>query len=244
MEVGTILWREFIFFKRKAFKITAGAVMSPLLYLIAFGWGLGDGVIVEGHSYIYFIIPGIIALSTMHTSFNAVSIRITVAKLHEKSFEYYMTAPVKMYLLTLGYVIAGALRGLYAGFIILIVSYMFGVHIHFNIAFILVCFLNSMLFAAFGYTAAMIIDNHYDMNRFTTFVITPMTFLCGTFFSLDKMPIAVKKIIMILPLTHVTESLRGIALVDKINYISILVLLVYFMVFFAMGVYVSYKEIK
>ncbi|SHH40383.1 ABC transporter permease [Tepidibacter thalassicus] len=244
MEVGTILWREFIFFKRKAFKITAGAIMSPLLYLIAFGWGLGDGVVVEGHSYIYFIIPGIIALSTMNTSFNAVAIRITVAKLHEKSFEYYMTAPVKMYLLTLGYILAGALRGLYAGFIILAVSCVFGVYIHFNIAFILVCFLNSMLFAAFGYTAAMIIDNHYDMNRFATFVITPMTFLCGTFFSLNKMPITVKKIIMLLPLTHVTQSLREIALADKVNYVSILVLIIYFVILFAMGVYVSYKEIK
>ncbi len=244
MEVGTILWREFLFFKRKAFKITAGAIMSPLLYLIAFGWGLGDGVKVEGHSYIYFIIPGIIALSTMNTSFNAVAIRITVAKLHEKSFEYYLTAPVRMYLLTVGYILAGAFRGLYAGFIILGLSYAFGVHIHFNFMFLFVCFLNSMLFSAFGYVAAMVIDNHYDMNRFTTFVITPMTFLCGTFFSLDKMPYWVKKVILILPLTHVTQSLRSIALVDKINYLSILILLLYFIGFFILGVYVSYKEIK
>ncbi|WFD09883.1 ABC transporter permease [Tepidibacter hydrothermalis] len=244
MEVATILWREFIFFKRKAFRITAGAIMSPLLYLIAFGWGLGDGVVVEGHTYIYFIIPGIIALSTMNTSFNAVAIRITVAKLHERSFEYYMTAPVRMYLLTLGYIIAGALRGLYAGFLILMVSYLFGVNINVNFMFLLVCILNSMLFSAFGYVAAMVIDNHYDMNRFTTFVITPMSFLCGTFFSLDKMPAVVEKIIMVLPLTHVTKSLRSIALTGTINYSSVLILFIYFTVFFLMGIYVSYKEIK
>jgi ABC-type multidrug transport system permease subunit len=180
----------------------------------------------------------------MNTSFNAVAIRITVAKLHERSFEYYMTAPVRMYLLTLGYIIAGALRGLYAGFIILLVSYVFGVYINVNFMFLLVCILNSMLFSAFGYVAAMVIDNHYDMNRFTTFVITPMSFLCGTFFSLDKMPSAVEKFIMILPLTHVTKSLRVIALSDKINYLSVLILFVYFIVFFLMGIHVSYKEIK
>ncbi|WP_099192751.1 ABC transporter permease [Tepidibacter mesophilus] len=244
MEIATILWREFIFFKRKAFRITAGAVMSPLLYLIAFGWGLGDGVIVDGHTYIYFIIPGIIALSTMNTSFNAVAIRITVAKLHERSFEYYMTSPVRMYLLTLGYIIAGALRGLYASFLILIVSYLFGVHINVSCMFLLVCILNSMLFSAFGYVAAMVIDNHYDMNRFTTFVITPMSFLCGTFFSLDKMPILAEKVIMVLPLTHVTQSLRSIALTDTVNYLSVLILLIYFLAFFFIGIYVSYKELK
>ncbi|MCT4606032.1 MAG: ABC transporter permease [Marinisporobacter sp.] len=243
MEVLTILWREFSFFKKRAFKITSSAVITPLLYLLAFGWGLGSDVSVEGYSYLHYIIPGIIAMSTMHTSFNAVSIRISVARLHEKSFEYYLTAPVNMYLLTLGYVIAGALRGFYAGCIILLVSYLFGAHIHITFSFLLICFLNSMLFAAFGYFAAMVINTHYDMNRFTSFVITPMTFLCGTFFSLDKMPYIVKKIIEVLPLTHAIMGLRNIALKGITNYFSIFILLIYFVALYALGVYASYREV-
>lgn len=242
MEIATILWREFVFFKSKAWKITFGAVIGPLLYLIAFGWGLGGDVVVEGHNYMHFIIPGVIALSTMNTSFNAVSIRISVAKLHERSFEYYMTAPVRLYCLTLGYIIAGALRGLYAGAIILCVAFLFKVYINITLNFILVCVLNSMLFGAFGYVVAMVIDNHYDMTRFSTFVMMPMTFLCGTFFSLDKMPFYMKKFISILPLTHASQGLRGIVLRGEFSYVSLLVLSLYFVVLFILGIYVSYRE--
>ncbi|TCO72282.1 ABC transporter permease [Marinisporobacter balticus] len=243
MEVFTILWREFLFFKKRAFKITSSAVITPLLYLLAFGWGLGSNVSVEGFNYMYYIIPGIIAMSTMNTSFNAVAIRISVARLHEKSFEYYMTAPVNMYLLTLGYVLSGALRGLYAGMIILSITYLFGVYIKITFSFLFICFLNSMLFAAFGYFAAMTINTHYDMNRFTSFVITPMTFLCGTFFSLERMPNFLKNFIELLPLTHAISGLRNIALENITNHFSILILFMYFLAFYALGVYASYREI-
>ncbi|WP_053956455.1 ABC transporter permease [Inediibacterium massiliense] len=243
MEILTILWREFVFFKKRAFKITSAAVITPLLYLLAFGWGLGSNVSIEGFSYLHYIIPGVIAMSTMHTSFNAVSLRISVARLHEKSFEYYMTAPVNMCLLTLGYVLSGALRGMYAGLIILIVSYMFGAYIHISFSFLFICFLNSMLFAAFGYFAAMIINTHYDMNRFTSFIITPMTFLCGTFFSLQKMPHIIRGFINLLPLTHAISGLRNIALKGESSLFSIMILSLYFIVFYALGVYTSYREI-
>ncbi|SKC85588.1 ABC transporter permease [Maledivibacter halophilus] len=244
MEVITVLWREFIFFKRRFIKITSSAIMSPLLYLIAFGWGLGQNVTVEGHNYMYFIIPGIIALSTMNTSFNAVSIRINISKIHEKSFQYYLTSPVNIYLLTLGQILAGGLRGMYAAAIILMISYLFGVYIKINLAFIIVCLLNSLLFSAFGYFAAMVINSHYDMNRFTTFVIVPMTFLCGTFFSLDRMPHGVKFLINLLPLTHASQSLRGIALSGELNLISIFVLALYLIAFYFLGVMASFREIE
>ncbi len=58
----------------------------------------------------HFMIPGIIALTTMNTSFSAVSTRINISKIHEKSFEFYLTSPVNMYLLTIGHVLAGAFR--------------------------------------------------------------------------------------------------------------------------------------
>ncbi|MBF8982563.1 ABC transporter permease [Lutibacter sp. B2] len=242
MEISTILWREFIFFKRRAFKITSQSVITPLLYLMAFGWGLGSDVVIEGFSYMHYIIPGIIAMTTMNSSYGAVSMRVSVAKLHEKSFESYITAPVNMYLLTLGYILAGALRGLYTGMIILAVSYLFKAYIHFNFSFLLICFLNSLLFSALGYFAAMIINNHYDMNRFKSFIITPMTFVCGTFFSLEKMPILLKNFISILPLTHAIQALRGIALKDSYNHISILILLIYFIILYALGVWASYRD--
>lgn len=244
MEITTVLWREFIFFKRRFFKITASALINPLLYLIAFGWGLGRDIQIEGATYMHFVIPGIIALTTMNTSFSAISTRINISKIHEKSFEFYLTSPVNMYLLTMGHVIAGALRGMYAAFLILIISYVFGIHIRINLAFILICFLNSFLFAAFGYGAALSIDSHYDMSRFTVYIMTPMSFLCGTFFSLDSLPFWAKTFINILPLTHASVSLRNIVINGKFNHTSIIILLIYSIAFYFFGAAMSYREMK
>ena len=142
MEITTVLWREFIFFKRRFFKITASALINPLLYLIAFGWGLGRDIQIEGATYMHFVIPGIIALTTMNTSFSAISTRINISKIHEKSFEFYLTSR-KYVSVNYGHVIAGALRGMYAAFLILIISCVFGIHIRINLAFILICFLTA-----------------------------------------------------------------------------------------------------
>lgn len=243
MEITTVLWREFIFFKRRFFRITASALINPVLYLIAFGWGLGKDIAIEGATYMHFVIPGIIALTTMNTSFSALSTRINISRIHEKSFEFYLTSPVNMYLLALGHILAGTFRGIYAAFLIWIVSLVFGVYIKINLAFILICFLNSFIFAAFAYGAALSIDSHYDMSRFTVYVLTPVSFLCGTFFSVKHLPHWAKLLINILPLTHASVSLRSIALEGTYSQISIIVLLIYSIIFYFLGVHMSYREI-
>ena len=118
--------------------ITTSAIINPLLYVIAFGWGLGADVQVEGTTYMHFVIPGIIALSTMNTSFSAVSVRVNISRLYEKSFEYYLTSPVNMKLLALGQILSGAFRGMYASMLVLFVSFIFGIYIPINFSFIFV----------------------------------------------------------------------------------------------------------
>lgn len=244
MEAATVLWREYLFFKRRIGRITSSAIMSPVLYLIAFGWGFGKDVVVEGATYMHFLIPGLIAMTTMNTGFNAVSSRIITSKLFERSFEYYLTSPISMPLMSFGYILSGALRGIYASFLIILVSLLFGVIIKINFYFLIVCFLNSFLFSALGYAAALSIESHYDMGRFNTYIMTPMSFLCGTFFSLENLPSAVKSIIGILPLSHASASLRSIALEGRFSYSSILVLAVYAVLLYIIGIYMSYREMK
>lgn len=244
MEIVTVLWREYLFFKRQIVRITSSAIMSPILYLVAFGWGLGKDVVVEGLTYMHFIIPGIIALTTMNTGFNAVSSRIIVSKLHERSFEYYLTSPISMPLMSLGYILSGALRGIYAAALIVLVSLLFGVAIDINLYFITICFLNSFVFSALGYAAALSIESHYDMGRFNTYIMTPMSFLCGTFFSLENLPGTVKTVIGILPLSHASTSLRNIVLKGDFSQSSILILVIYAIILYFIGVYMSYREMK
>ena len=244
MEVSTVLWREFIFFRRRIGRITSSAIMSPVLYLIAFGWGFGRDLVVEGATYMHFLIPGLIAMTTMNTGFNAVSSRIITSKLYERSFEYYLTSPISMPLMSFGYILSGALRGIYASLLIILISLLFGIVIKISFYFLLICFLNSFVFAALGYAAALSVESHYDMGRFNTYIMTPMSFLCGTFFSLDNLPAAVRSIIGILPLSHASASLRDTVLRGNFSYISILILTVYGILLYMVCVYMSYREMK
>ena len=244
MEIATVLWREYLFFKRRIGRITSSAIMSPILYLIAFGWGLGKDVVVEGSTYMHFLIPGLIAMTTMNTGFNAVSARIVTSKLYERSFEFYLTSPISIPLMSFAYILSGALRGIYASILIILVSLLFGVVIKINLYFLLICFLNSFTFSALGYAAALSIESHYDMGRFNTYIMTPMSFLCGTFFSLENLPGAVKSAVSILPLSHASTSLRSIVLEGNFSSVSILVMTIYALLLYIIGIYMSYREMK
>ena len=236
MSLSAVLWEEWIVFKRKFKQITASALISPLLYMIAFGWGFGRDVAINGMPYIYFMVPGIIALTTMNTSYSAVAVLLNIHRLYDKTFEQYIIAPIPIFTLTLGKIIAGMLRGMYAGTIILCIARFFGVVIHVTPLFVLMMMLNGLTFAALGFFAALVVNSHADMNRFSTFVIMPMTFLCGTFFSTENLPPVVNQIISVLPLTHVSEALRSIALEGQMRPVNLLVIVLYFVVFFTLAV--------
>ena len=236
-----ILWEEWIVFKRQFKQITASALISPLMYMLAFGWGLGNNITVNGLPYIYFIVPGIIALTTMNTSYSAVAVLLNIHRLYDKTFEQYLIAPIPIYFLTLGKITAGMLRGMYSGTIILLIAWIFGVHIHLTPMFILIMALNGLTFASLGFFAAMVVNSHAEMNRFSTFAITPMTFICGTFFSLDNLPYAVKIFIDILPLTQVSTALRTIASGGVVNPRNVIVLFMYFVALFLLSIRSCYK---
>jgi ABC-2 type transport system permease protein len=241
MEIAPVLWDEWVYFKRQFWSITSGALIGPLLYMIAFGWGLGAGVQIDGQSYLAFIIPGIIALSTMNSSYNAIAVQLNVSRLYDKSFQEYIIAPMRIASITLGKILAGALRGMYAGAIIIAVSLLFGKRIEINGWFVAIMFLNSLVFSALGFYAALIVKSHADMSRFGTFVLTPMTFLCGTFFPPGRMPGLLKTLIYCLPLTHASQGLRGIAAGGGVNPVNLAVLGAYFIALFALGIRQCYK---
>jgi hypothetical protein len=69
-DIYAVLWPELCFLRRNWYSILMTSLISPILYLVAFGYGLGQGLDVNGVSYIAFVIPGIIALSSMSVSFN------------------------------------------------------------------------------------------------------------------------------------------------------------------------------
>ena len=227
----TVLWEKWVEFLFEWKKITASALVSPMLYMIALGWGLGSTSSVTDRPYIDFLVPGIIALSTMNNSFSAVGQPLNVQRLFERSFDQIIISPTPMPAYIFGQMLGGALRGMYSGFLILLLSIPFGANIQLSVAFFLVMLLNGMTFAALGILAAIVASSHGDIARFSTFFILPMTFLCNTFFPLDRVPDWVELLISILPLTHASSSLRAMAYGGAPSVLSLMILAAYAVIF-------------
>ncbi len=227
----TVLWEKWVEFKFEWKKITASALVSPMLYMIALGWGLGSTSTVTDRPYIDFLVPGIIALSTMNNSFSAVGQPLNVQRLFERSFDQIIISPTPMPAYIFGQMLGGALRGMYSGVLILLLSIPFGASIQLSLPFFLVMMLNGMTFAALGILSAIVASSHGDIARFSTFFILPMTFLCNTFFPLERVPDFIQVLISILPLTHASSSLRAMAYGSAPNPLSFAILAIYATVF-------------
>lgn len=227
----TVLWEKWVEFKFEWKKITASALVSPMLYMIALGWGLGSTSTVTDRPYIDFLVPGIIALSTMNNSFSAVGQPLNVQRLFERSFDQIIISPTPMPAYIFGQMLGGALRGMYSGMLILLLSIPFGASIQLSLPFFLVMLLNGMTFAALGILSAIVASSHGDIARFSTFFILPMTFLCNTFFPLERVPDFIQVLISILPLTHASSSLRAMAYGSTPNPLSLAILAIYATVF-------------
>ena len=210
MAIVTVLWEKWIEFKRGWVQITLSAMVAPLLYILTFGFGLGGAMEMDGRPYLDFLLPGVVALTTMNASFNAVGMPLNVQRLYEHSFDNIMISPTPMWQYILGQMLGGSLRGFYAGGMVLILGLCFGAGIRISGAFLLVMLLNGMVFASLGIMAAVLSKTHAGISRFSSFVLTPMSFLGNTFFSMETMPSGVGLLIDALPLTQTSAVLRSL----------------------------------
>lgn len=216
------------------------ALIAPLMYLIVFGWGIRSTM--NGQPYLYFLIPGVVSLTTMNGSFNAIAQNLNVQRLYEKAFDQVIISPTPLWQFVAGQILAGALRGLYAGGIILLLVMPVGTGLKFNALSILILFLNGAVFASLGIVVSFLAKNHADVPRFSNYFIMPMAYLCNTFFSTDQIPHGVREFIAALPLSQTSRMVRSISAGEPVNLYGILVLLLYLAVFTGIGLYFVYKK--
>lgn len=241
-DIWTVFWRDWIVLKRRLGRFIFARMVTPVLYLVAFGWGLGRGISLnQGTNYLDFIVPGIIVLNSMTISFNAVGTPLNMSRLYHKTLEEYLIAPIGAVSFVIGKVLAGVLRGLISSTIIIALAYIFGANFAVNIWFLLILFLNCVIFSSLGLVAAMLMNSHEEMANFNTYILTPMSLLCATFFTLDHLPVLLRVLIEILPLTHASYALRTIAFGGEIPWMSITIMILYSMTLFCIGIWMMQK---
>ena len=240
MGIITILWEKWREFRRDFYKITLAAMIAPLMYLVVFGMGIKT--VTNGQPYLNFLIPGVVALTTMNGSFNAIAQNLNVQRLYEKAFDQVMISPTPLWQFIVGQIIGGSLRGLYAGIVILVLTIPIGTGLVFNGYSFLIMFLNGAVFSTIGVVVSFYARNHTDVPRFSNYIIMPMAYLCNTFFSTEQMPHGLREVIGALPLSQTSAMLRSIAAGDGCGYTGILILGVYLLVFGALAFVFLYKK--
>lgn len=231
MEFYIFFYKDLLLLKERLSKFLSSALVAPLLYLAAFGLGLGRRMRLEGLSYLDFLVPGIVAITAMTASFSGVAINLNMSRLYTKTFDTYRISPIHPLSIVVGHALAGMFRGLVSSLGVLGAGLLLGAHLQVGLAFWLVLLLSTLVFATFGVFAALLVDSHEDLALFNTFVIFPMSFLCATFFPLTALPPVLRGAIYMLPLTHSSLLLRNLAGGKTADATSVLILLGYAFLF-------------
>ena len=204
-----VAWGDLVFIKENLLEVVLSSAIGPLLYLLAFGYGIG-GSIGGGQDYIRFIIPGIIALTTLSACFSNISMKILVQRMFYMSFDEILLCPIHISALVLGKTYAGIIRALITCTIILVVGKLIAPDLEISPLIYVLILAGSLTFSLLGLLAGMLSSKTNTLNLFSSIVIIPMTFLCGTLFDTDALPSWAATVIDLLPLTQVSELMRGV----------------------------------
>jgi len=241
-----IFLREMLLFKRKLFRLgyLFSSLFVPFLYLFAFGLGLGRSVRVSGGTYLEYLLPGLVAMTSMINSYSWIATSINLGRLYFKTFQILIQAPVSPSSIMLGEILSGMVRGLFASSMIIIAGFIVGKgSAMVSHLFLIALFLNCFLFASLGVVVGMITKSHEETSVYSNFFILPMAFFSGTFFPIERIPMFLKWIILILPLTHTNILMRKEG-IDLQSLVSMTTIIGYSIILFFYGLHLikSYSE--
>ena len=225
---------DLYYLKRNLPILMLTSLITPVLYLVAFGYGLGNGLTMEGVSYMAFMIPGVVALTTVTSSFTTVANKLMVQKRFYESFDEMLLCPISKTSMILGKSILGIIKSMMCGSLMLLLGFFLADDLQITPLLIICMLISCTVFSMLGVAAGMIVQDLPRMNLFNSFVILPMTFLCGTMFSLDALPDAAKNVISALPLTQTSNCLRAAALGWDFPWISLAILIGYGVLFYGL----------
>jgi ABC-type multidrug transport system permease subunit len=220
----TVYYREMFLMNKKIGNLgyVFSTLLYPLLYLFAFSWGFGATAGVPG-GYVPFLSKGMLGIAVMLNSFQQTAISVSVGRFYFRSFQTLLVSPLTPLDITLGVTLAGVSRGVLAGGLIYAVSLLAFAAPPPSLPGMAGIIISAACFGAFGFTVGLWADNQDALSMIISFVITPMTFFCGSFFPIERLPPWLQGIAGWLPLSISNKLLRSDAwTLEAALYLSIL----------------------
>ncbi|MGM0952471.1 MAG: ABC transporter permease [Pseudomonadota bacterium] len=226
----TIVVREIRRFTRIWAQTLLPPAVTMTLYFIIFGNLIGSRIgEMGGYDYMQFIVPGLIMMAVITNSYGNVVSSFFSMKF-QRSIEELLVSPVPNWTILAGYVAGGMARGLSIGLIVTLLSLAFTrLAIHNLPMVVITVFLTSALFSLGGFINAMLATKFDDISIVPTFILTPLTYLGGVFYSIQELPEFWQGVSMINPILYMVNGFRyGILGVSDVNpFVSLGMILVF-----------------
>jgi ABC-2 type transport system permease protein len=209
------------------------SVITTTLYFLIFGQFIGDRIgSFDNYSYIEFIVPGLIMMSIITTSYTNVASSFFGSKF-QRNIEELLVSPLKPHFLILGYLSGGIIRGLIVGILVTIISILFSpIPFHNPLIIILCACFTSLLFSLAGFINGIYAKKFDDISIIPTFLLTPLIYLGGVFYSVKILPPVWQKISLLNPILYLVNIFRyGCLGISDINITNALIIMGLFIIF-------------
>ncbi len=243
---NTIFIKEILRFSRIWIQTILPPAITMTLYFVIFGNLIGKAIgEMDGFKYIDYIVPGLIMMSVITNSYSNVVSSFFSAKMHGHIQEL-LISPTPNIVILLGFVAGGVARGLSVGLVVTIVSLFFTkMDIQHPVITITVVLLTSILFSIAGFINAIYAKTFDAMNIIPIFILTPLTYLGGVFYSINMLSPFWQSVSLFNPVLYMVNGFRyGILGVSDINPSSSFILIIVFIIaLFSFAMYLLNKGI-
>ena len=205
----TIVIKEILRFSRIWVQTIFPPIITTSLYLLIFGGLMGERIgDMQGVDYLHFIIPGIILMTVIQNSYANTVSSFFLAKFNH-SIEELLISPVSYWVILLGYISGGIARGFTVGLgVFIAVSFFVELHIY-NVWIVLMTFLlTAILFSLAGFINAVFAQSFDDISIVPSFILMPMTYLGGMFYSVEILPEFWQTLSKFNPIYYMVDSFR------------------------------------
>jgi len=229
----TIVIKEILRFSRIWLQTIIPPAITMGLYFIIFGQLIGSQLNdIEGYSYMDYIVPGLIIMSIITNSYSNVVSSFYGTKFHHH-IEELLVSPIANITIIAGYVSGGVARGLTVGVIVTLVSLFFTqLSIDSYATTFLIALLTAILFSLAGLINAIFANSFDDISIVPTFILTPLTYLGGVFYSIEMLPEFWRAISLFNPVLYMVNGFRmGMLGVSDASLASAIAIILGFIVF-------------
>lgn len=215
----TITRKEIKRFLRIWLQTLVPPVITITLYFVIFGNLIGKRIgLMSGVSYMEFVVPGLIMMAVITSSYTNVVSSFFGAKF-QRFVEEILVSPTPNYIIIIGFVMGGVARGLCVGIIVTLVALFFTeIHIHNLTVTVFIVLMTSVLFSLAGLINAIYANTFDDISIVPTFLLTPLIYLGGVFYSIDLLPDFWGAVSKANPILYIVNAFRyGVLGISDVN---------------------------